>query len=299
MTQNNQFAWVERWPAPAKLNLMLRITGQRSDGYHLLQTVFQFIDLCDWITFHKVADGRVSLQRIIPGVPEQDDLTVRAAKLLKAETGCGQGVRIEVEKNLPMGGGLGGGSSDAATTLVVLNELWGLHLPAEKLMELGLALGADVPVFVYGYSAWAEGVGERFEEINIPEQWFVVIKPDCHVDTKEVFLAKDLTRDSKSIRIADFIAGQHQNDCLGVVRERYPSVKDALVDLSGFSEARLTGTGACIFAQFASEEAAISAYQSLQKKWQVYLVKGLNESPLFSKLKAGNNYLDYWAVAKR
>jgi len=286
--QTNQSLWAEKWPAPAKLNLMLRITGQRSDGYHLLQTVFQFIELCDWITFHPVDDGRVSLQEPIPGVPEADDLTVRAAKLLKAEAGCEQGVRIEVKKNLPMGGGLGGGSSDAATTLVVLNVLWGLQLSMERLMELGLTLGADVPVFIYGYSAWAEGVGEKLERIDIPEQWFVVIKPNCHVDTKEVFLSKDLTRDSKSIRIADFIAGQNQNDCLGVVRERYRSVKDALVDLSEFSEARLTGTGACVFAQFDSEKAAASAYQSLQKKWQVYLVRGVNESPLFSKLKSGN-----------
>jgi 4-diphosphocytidyl-2-C-methyl-D-erythritol kinase len=286
--QINRSAWAEEWPAPAKLNLMLRITGQRSDGYHLLQTVFQFIELCDWITFHPVDGGRVSLLNLIPGVPEADDLTVRAARLLKAETGCEQGVCIEVKKNLPMGGGLGGGSSDAATTLVVLNALWGLQLSMEKLMELGLTLGADVPVFVYGYSAWAEGVGEKLERIDIPEQWFVVIKPDCHVDTKEIFLSKNLTRDSKSIRIADFIAGQHQNDCLGVVRERYQSVKDALVDLSGFSEARLTGTGACVFAQFDSEKAASSAYQSLQKKWHAYLVKGVNESPLFSKFKSGN-----------
>jgi 4-diphosphocytidyl-2-C-methyl-D-erythritol kinase len=290
MIQNqiNQSAWTEEWPAPAKLNLMLRITGQRSDGYHLLQTVFQFIDLCDWITFHPVDDGQVSLLKPIPGVPEADDLTVRAARLLKAETGSEQGVCIEVKKNLPMGGGLGGGSSDAATTLVVLNALWDLQLSIEKLMELGLTLGADVPVFVYGYAAWAEGVGEKLEKIDIPEQWFVVIKPDCHVDTKEIFLSKNLTRDSKSIRIADFIAGQHQNDCLGVVRECYQSVKEALVDLSEFSEARLTGTGACVFAQFDSEKAAASAYQSLQKKWQAYLVKGVNESPLFSKLKNGN-----------
>jgi len=254
----------------------------------LLQTVFQFIDLCDWLTFHPVDDGRVSLQKPMSGVPEADDLIIRAARLLKAETGCQQGVCIEVEKNLPMGGGLGGGSSDAATTLVVLNSLWGLQLSMEKLMELGLTLGADVPVFVYGYSSWAEGVGEKLERIDIPEQWFVVIKPNCHVDTKEVFLSKDLTRNSKSIRIADFIAGQHQNDCLGVVRERYQSVKDALVELSGFSEARLTGTGACVFAQFDSKKAAASAYRSLQGRWQVYLVRGVNESPLFSKLKGGN-----------
>ncbi len=286
--QNNQSAWAENWPAPAKLNLMLRIIGQRPDGYHLLQTVFQFIDLCDWIIFHPVDGGRVSLQKTIPGVPEADDLTVRAANLLKAETGCQLGVRIEVEKNLPMGGGLGGGSSDAATTLVVLNKLWNLHLSVEKLMELGLTLGADVPVFVYGYSSWAEGVGEKLEVISVPEQWVVVIKPECHVNTKEIFSSKSLTRNSKSIKIADFMAGQHQNDCVEVVCQRYPSVKNALVALSEFSEARLTGTGACVFAQFDSKETAVNAYQSLKiNKWQVYLAKGLNESPLFSKLKMG------------
>ena len=284
--QSSKSAWAEKWPAPAKLNLMLRIVGQRADGYHLLQTVFQFIDLYDWIVFHPVDDGRVSLANTIPGVPELDDLTVRAANLLKIEAGCRSGVRIEVEKNLPMGGGLGGGSSDAATTLVVLNKLWGLQLSFEKLMTLGLSLGADVPVFISGYSAWAEGVGEKLEKISPDEQWVVVIKPECHVNTKEIFSAKNLTRNSKSIRIADFIAGQHQNDCVEVVCQRYPSVRDALVALSEFSEARLTGTGACVFAQFDSKQEAINAYQSLEKSgWRVYLAKGLNESPLFSKLK--------------
>ncbi len=286
--QYNHAIGLEKWPAPAKLNLMLRIVGQRPDGYHLLQTVFQFIDLCDWITFHPVDNGRVSLQKTIPGVPERDDLTVKAANLLKTETGCELGVRIEVEKNLPMGGGLGGGSSDAATTLVVLNKFWNLQLSVEKLMELGLSLGADVPVFVYGYSSWAEGIGEKLEKISLNEQWVVVIKPECHVNTKEIFSAKNLTRNSKSIRIADFIAGKQQNDCVEVVCQRYPSVKDALVALSEFSEAKLTGTGACVFAQFDSEEAAVNAYKSLKKnKWQVYLAKSLNESPLFSKLKIG------------
>ena len=284
--QSSKSTWAEKWPAPAKLNLMLRIVGQRADGYHLLQTVFQFIDLYDWIVFHPVDDGRVSLANTIPGVPELDDLTVRAANLLKIEAGCRSGVRIEVEKNLPMGGGLGGGSSDAATTLVVLNKLWGLQLSFEKLMTLGLSLGADVPVFISGYAAWAEGVGEKLEKISPDEQWVVVIKPECHVNTKEIFSAKNLTRNSKSIKIADFIAGQHQNDCVEVVCQRYPSVRDALVALSEFSEARLTGTGACVFAQFDSKQEAINAYQSLEKSgWRVYLAKGLNESPLFSKLK--------------
>lgn len=274
----------KRWPAPAKLNLMLRITGQRADGYHLLQTVFQFIDLCDWLTFAPLVEDRVYLKHPIPGVPERDDLTVRAAHLLKTETGYAGGVCIDVEKNLPMGGGLGGGSSDAATTLVALNELWELGLSREKLMAMGLSLGADVPVFVFGHSAWAEGVGEVLEQISLPEQWFVVIKPSCHVDTKEIFSAKELTRDSKPIKIHDFITGQRQNDCLGVVRKLYPPVDEALLDLSGFSEARLTGTGACVFAQFESEQDARNAYVSLHKKWQVYLVKGVNKSPLYLSL---------------
>lgn len=271
----------ERWPAPAKLNLMLRITGKRADGYHLLQTVFQFVDLCDWLELSPRSDSKVYLKNPIPGVPESQDLTIRAANLLKQETGYLGGVCINVEKRLPMGGGLGGGSSDAATTLVALNELWGLGLSREKLMRLGLSLGADVPVFVFGHSAWAEGVGEVLEAINIPEQWVVIIKPDCHVDTKEIFSAKDLTRDSKSIKISDFTTGQHQNDCLEVVRKLYPSVDEALLDLSGFSEARLTGTGACVFAQFESERAAKKAFFSLREKWQVYLAKGVNSSPLY------------------
>ncbi|MGR9051129.1 MAG: 4-(cytidine 5'-diphospho)-2-C-methyl-D-erythritol kinase [Gammaproteobacteria bacterium] len=271
----------KKWPAPAKLNLMLRITGRRADGYHLLQTVFQFIDLCDWLTFTPTQDDSVRLERTISGVAEDDDLTVKAARLLKRETGYGGGVCIAVEKNLPMGGGLGGGSSDAATTLVALNELWGLGLSLERLMALGLSLGADVPVFVFGRNAWAEGVGEILEAIEIPESWFVVVKPACHVNTGEIFSSKDLTRNSKPIKIRDFITGQHQNDCLGVVRKLYPSVADALNDLSVFSEARLTGTGACVFAQFESKQAAEKAYLSLQEKWQVFLAKGVNSSPLY------------------
>jgi 4-diphosphocytidyl-2-C-methyl-D-erythritol kinase len=287
LTENNQVAWATKWPAPAKLNLMLRITGQRSDGYHLLQTVFQFIDLCDWITFHPVVNDLVSLKKPIVGVAESDELTVRAANLLKRETGCKQGVCIEIEKNLPMGGGLGGGSSDAATTLLVLNKLWGLNLSIQKLMELGLILGADVPVFVFGYTSWGEGVGEQLVRIDFDENWVVIIKPDCHVNTKEIFSAKELTRNSKSIRIADFMAGQHQNDCLNVVCQRYQPVKEALIELSKFSEARLTGTGACVFALFDSEELALNAFDYLKKNWLVYLSKGVNKSPLISKLKLG------------
>lgn len=276
--------WGKKWPAPAKINLMLRITGQRDDGYHLLQTVFQLTDLCDWLTFHPVNDGRISLHTPIPGVPEETNLTVRAANLLKQETGCQQGVRIELEKILPMGGGLGGGSSDAATTLVILNRLWKLGLSVERLMQLGLRLGADVPVFVYGHAAWAEGVGEILKKIDVDEKWLVIIKPDCHVDTKEIFSVKDLTRNSKSITMADFIAGQHRNDCAAVVRKIYQPVDKALVDLAVFSEARLTGTGACVFAQFDCKESAVEAYELLKKQWRVYLAKGLNRSLLLDAL---------------
>ncbi len=277
--------WGEKYPAPAKLNLTLRIVGRRADGYHLLQTVFQFVELCDLLSFHPSEDGRVYLQNPLVDVAETDDLTIRAANLLKAETGCTQGVCIAVEKNLPMGGGLGGGSSDAATTLVVLNKLWGLNLSTEKLMQLGLSLGADVPIFVYGHSAWAEGVGEQITPITVPEQWTVIIKPDCHVNTGEIFSDKTLTRDSKSIKIADFTAGQQQNDCLALVSQRYPLVEQALLALSEFSEARLTGTGACVFAQFDSQESAGKAYNALSKHWQVFLTKGSNQSPLFTKLQ--------------
>ncbi|MBM4207679.1 MAG: 4-(cytidine 5'-diphospho)-2-C-methyl-D-erythritol kinase [Gammaproteobacteria bacterium] len=275
--------WSTSWPAPAKLNLMLRITGQRPDGYHLLQTVFQFVELCDWIRFHPASDGDVRLMQPIPGVPEADDLTVRAARLLQAETGCAQGVTIEVEKNLPMGGGLGGGSSDAATTLIALNTLWNLQLPKAKLINLGLRLGADVPVFIFGHAAWGEGVGEQLQAITIPEQWLVILKPDCHVNTKEIFSAKDLTRNSKSIRMSDFIAGDRRNDCLATVSLQYPLVQEALNDLAQYAEARLTGTGACVFAEFESHDQAVEARRQLKHKWTAYLTRGVNRSPLFAE----------------
>lgn len=276
--------WGEKWPAPAKLNLMLRVTGRRSDGYHLLQTVFQILDICDWITFHPVVNDRVSLLNPIPGVPETDDLTVRAAKLLKAHTGYEAGVTIEIEKNLPMGGGLGGGSSDAATTLVVLNRLWGLGLSEGELMALGLQLGADVPVFVFGRSAWGEGVGEDLKAIDLPEDYFVVIKPDCHVNTKEIFCSDGLTRDSESITMTDFLAGDARNDCTRVVCEKYRLVKSAIDAMSGYGNAKLTGTGACVFSQFSSLKDAEAAYGALRSNWVAFLARGFNKSPLYKKL---------------
>jgi len=283
----NEQAWAERWPAPAKLNLMLKVVGRRADGYHLLQTVFQMTDLCDWLSFKPLVEDAVRLQNPIQGVAEQDDLTVRAARLLKIRAGYRQGVSIELEKNLPLGGGLGGGSSDAATTLVVLNHLWGLGLSTDELMALGLQLGADVPVFVFGQSAWGEGVGEILKAVLVPEHWLVIIKPDCHVNTKEIFSAEGLTRDSPQVTMADFIDGDCGNDCTKIVTELYPPVKQAIEALSEYAEARLTGTGACVFAQFASESKARAAYSVLRDNWQVYLAKGCNRSPLYGKLKHG------------
>ena len=282
MTNENKiFEWDKKYPAPAKLNLMLRIVGQREDGYHLLQTVFQFVELCDWLTFLPNDSGEVVLENAISGVENSDNLIIKAANLLKSETGFNGGVRIRLEKNLPMGGGLGGGSSDAATTLVVLNSLWNLQLSHEKLIELGLLLGADVPIFVFGHAAWAEGIGEKLTKINLKEQWVLILKPDCHVNTKEIFSANDLTRNSKSITIDEFNAGQVKNDCLDVVCKHYEAIEEALYNLNVFSEARLTGTGACVFAVFDSEHLVIEAELKLKDKWQTYLTKSCNKSPLF------------------
>ncbi|TAN46826.1 MAG: 4-(cytidine 5'-diphospho)-2-C-methyl-D-erythritol kinase [Methylococcaceae bacterium] len=276
------------WPAPGKLNLMLRIVGRRADGYHLLQTVFQFIELCDWLSFQVHEHGEVVLINPLPGVPMEQDLTVRAARLLQRETGCAQGVTIGVDKRLPMGGGLGGGSSDAATTLVALNHLWRLGLDSQRLQTLGLTLGADVPVFVKGVAAWAEGVGEVLTPLVLPEPWFVVLAPDCHVATGKVFSAQNLTRSRDPIKIADFPAVWQANDCTDVVTELYPPVKAALRDLAEFSGLpKLTGTGACVFAAFDNERAAASAADALRSRWRLWLTRGANRSALLDRLTAG------------
>jgi len=276
--------WGVRWSAPAKLNLMLSITGQRDDGYHLLQTVFQLINITDGLVFTESTDNKVHLKNPIAGVKEEDDLTVRAANILKAETGYKGGVCIEMEKNLPMGGGLGGGSSDAATVLVVLNKLWKLGLTKHKLIKLGVQLGADVPVFVNGTSVWAEGVGEELTEIALPKAWYVVIKPKCHVDTGKIFSEKGLTRDSESIKMADFNAGLVRNDCLKVVRELHLEVGEALDELSAYGEARLTGTGACVFVQFETEEQAKKVFNALPLEREKYVTQGLANSPLHDEM---------------
>ncbi|HHJ80347.1 MAG TPA: 4-(cytidine 5'-diphospho)-2-C-methyl-D-erythritol kinase [Candidatus Tenderia electrophaga] len=272
------------WPAPAKINLFLHITGRRADGYHLLQTVFQFVDCCDELEFTVRQDGLIRRLTEVDGVAEADDLTVRAARSLQQLVDTPLGADISINKQLPMGGGLGGGSSDAATTLVALNQLWGLGLSVDKLAELGLKLGADVPVFVRGQAAWAEGVGENLQPIDLDEPWFVVLIPPCHVSTAEVFAIPELTRDAQSLKMPAFLEGQGQNVCEAVVRKRFPEVDEAMKWLSQYSRPRMSGTGACVFAPFANEADAYHVLQQLPGQWRGFVAKGLNRSPLLGRL---------------
>lgn len=272
------------WPAPAKLNLMLRIVGRRADGYHLLQSVFQFVDLVDELTFRVRDDGLVQRLSDLDGVAPEQDLVVRAARLLQTRCGVRLGADITVEKRIPMGAGLGGGSSDAATTLLVLNRLWGCGLDEPALMRLGLQLGADVPVFIHGRAAWAEGVGEQLTDLDLPEPVFVLVVPRCHVDTGKVFQDPELTRNSPTTTIRDFLAGERANDCLGVVRQRYPEVAQAIDWLDEKADARLTGTGACVFAECADEQAATRLLERLPGAMNGFVVHGCNRSPLHQVL---------------
>ena len=269
------------WPAPAKLNLFLHVTGRRTDGYHELQTVFQLLDFGDELAFTPRADGRVLLRAPLPGVAPDDDLTVRAARLLQRASGCTRGVDIALDKRLPLGGGLGGGSSDAATTLVALNRLWGLGLDTAALAGLGRELGADVPVFVHGHSAWAEGIGERLTPLALPPRWYLVLVPACHVATAEIFKAPELTRDSMPIKMPDFLAGRTRNDCQPVVVGRHPEVAEALAVLGG--RGRMSGTGACVFAAFDDAE---SARNALPAGWRGFVARGVDRSPLLVRLDA-------------
>jgi len=274
------------WPAPAKLNLFLHITGRRDDGYHLLQTVFQFIQLQDEIDFKVLESDIVTRSSVLSGVDAEDDLVVRAARKLKEKTGCQLGVDINVTKRIPEGGGLGGGSSDAATTLVALNELWKTGLSNEELASIGLSLGADVPVFVHAHATWAEGVGENFTPIEPEESWYLVIHPGCSVPTATVFNAEDLTRNTPAITIRAFLEGGGKNDCEFVVRNRYKEVAKALDWLGKFAPTKLTGTGACLFAAFSDEQEAMTVQQLVPDNWQGYVVKGMNRSPLLERLMA-------------
>ena len=271
------------WPAPGKLNLFLHVVGRRADGYHRLQTAFQFIDLCDECRFWRRPSGVIERLNYLPGVPAETDLCVRAARLLSTRARGAPGVAIDVRKRLPMQGGVGGGSSDAATALVALNELWGLRLPADELAALGLSLGADVPVFVHGQAAWAEGVGERLTPMDFPEPVYVLVRPDATVGTAEIFKAPELTRDSPAITIRSFLQAGGRNDCEPVVRRRFPAVAEALDWLGGFGPARLTGTGSCVFAAMPDEQQAREALERLPVRWTGYVVRGLNRSPLAAR----------------
>ncbi len=272
------------WPAPAKINLFLHITGQRSDGYHLLQTAFQLLDFKDELRFSIRDDGQIRRLTEIPNLPMETDLCFRAARLLQDETGTAMGADIEILKRIPMGGGLGGGSSDAATTLVALNKLWQTGYNTESLAKLGLQLGADVPVFVHGQTAWAEGVGEILRSMDWEQPWYVLVLPPVHVSTKEVFEAPNLTRMCPAITIRDLAQGRAGNVCEPVVRSLYPEVDQACRWLSQFSDARMTGTGACVFARFDSKDEADSVCarfeQEMPATWRAFVSKGLNRSPL-------------------
>ncbi len=277
-------------PAPAKLNRMLHIVGRRADGYHELQTLFQFVDHGDSLQLRSRDDGRILLDGDLDGVSSEDNLIVRAARLLQAHTGTSQGASIALTKRLPMGGGLGGGSSDAATTLVGLNALWSLNLSEDHLAELGLRLGADVPVFVRGRAAWAEGIGERLTPVELDTPWFVVVHPGISVSTPAVFRAPELTRDTPPITMARAIEGgasSWRNDCEPTVRQLYPDVAQALDWLNARAPSMLTGTGACVFARLASRAQALHLQAELEQEhpaWHVFCARGLNRSPLLDDL---------------
>ena len=286
-------------PAPAKLNLFLHITGRREDGYHLLQTIFQFLDFSDEIKLSLRDDEKIQRVKGLEHIPQESDLCVRAARLLhsqlQSQSKRSVGVDICIKKNLPIGGGIGGGSSDAATVLLGLNKLWDCGFSTQRLADIGLRLGADVPVFIQGFSAWAEGVGEYLTPVDLPEKWFLLIYPKVFVSTAEIFTDQALTRDCEPIKIARFLKGsgieknleEVSNVFEPVVRNKYQEIADALDWLSSFSPARLTGTGSCLFASFDCESSAKRALSLLPNKrqWQGFVVKGVNTSPLILSLE--------------
>jgi 4-diphosphocytidyl-2-C-methyl-D-erythritol kinase len=283
------------WPAPAKLNLMLHITSRRPDGYHELQTVFQFLDICDELSFRVLAGGEIIRRDGPSGVAPADDLVVRAARALQAACATSMGAEISLKKILPIGAGLGGGSSDAATTLHALNHLWRLGLDSDALAEIGLQLGADVPIFVRGFAAFAEGVGERLQPVYPPQRWYLVITPDVHVSTAEIFADRELTRDCPAIKICPpstatcdpVLDAIRDNVCAPVVVKRYPEVGRALDKLGKYAEARMSGTGASVFAGFDTKNEASSVLASMQQSgmpatWKFFVCRGCNESPLIA-----------------
>ena len=276
-----------RWPAPAKLNLFLHVTGRRADGYHELQTLFQLIDLCDTIAITVREDGQIERLAGPPGVAPEADLAVRAAQLLRQATGSPLGATLKVHKRIPLGGGLGGGSSDAATVLLALNELWDGKLSLPDLANLGLPLGADVPVFIKGSSALGEGIGERLTPVRLPPKWYTIICPGVGVSTREVFQSPELTRNSPVSTIRALLDTGGRNDCEDVVRARAPEVAEALDWLTQFSPARLTGTGSCVFAACESPADAERLAARVPDRWMSFVAQGLNMSPVHGLLSKG------------
>ena len=272
------------YPAPAKLNLFLHVVGRRPDGYHLLQSAFTLIDAADTLRFRRREDGVIHRVSDLEGVPPESDLVVRAARLLQRETGTRLGADIEVDKRLPMGGGLGGGSSDAATTLLALDRLWGTGLDRPALQALGARLGADVPFFIFGRNAWVEGIGERLAALDLPPAWYLVLVPPVGVPTAAVFGAAELTRDTEPLKMADFSAhggsGKFKNDLEPVVARRYPPVREHLEWLSTQGGGRLTGSGACVFARFADRESAEAVHGKLPAGMKGFVARGLEKHPL-------------------
>ena len=268
------------YPAPAKLNLFLHVVGRRTDGYHLLQSVFRFIDFGDELGFALRDDGQIHHLRPLPGVDPEQDLCVRAARLLQQHSGCQLGADITLIKKLPLGGGLGGGSSDAATTLMVLNQLWQTGLTRSELQQLSLTLGADVPVFIFGQSAFAEGVGEILQPVELDCPWYVVLTPPVHVSTPQVFADKGLTRDTEIIRMRDFKSARTRNDLQPVACRLYPEIRQHMDWLEQFASARMTGSGACVFAEFTSEDAARDVMQNIPDTMSGFVAKGLQYHPL-------------------
>lgn len=276
----SEWHWQSRWPAPAKLNLFLHVVGRRADGYHLLQTVFRFIDRYDWLHFSPRDDSRIELASPTPGVAPEDDLCVRAARCLQAHTGCHQGATIRLEKHLPMGGGLGGGSSDAATVLLALNHLWQTGVPRGELERLGAGLGADVPVFVHGRNTFAEGIGEQFTDLALPPATYLVVHPAVHVPTAAIFGAPDLCRNTPAIAPGSWQPGSGHNDLEAVACRRFPAVAESLAALRRLAPAAMmTGSGACVFASFADRQAAARALAALPPA-NAWLADGLDCHPL-------------------
>jgi 4-diphosphocytidyl-2-C-methyl-D-erythritol kinase len=272
--------WDRVWPAPAKINLFLHVIGRRADGYHLLQTVFRFLDRGDELSFAPRDDGRIVLAMPLPGVPPAADLTVRAADLLRRRMGTSAGVTIHLTKRLPLGGGLGGGSSDAATTLIALNRLWGAGLSRAELQDLGLRLGADVPVFIHGHSCFAEGVGEQFRDVVLPPAWYLVTVPSVAVPTAEIFGADDLRRDTPAVPPDQWRPGDGHNDLEPVACRLYPEILRHLQWLRTCGAACMTGSGACCFAEFATEALARQVCAELPTDMAGFVARGLDFHPM-------------------